>query len=71
MDLEGHLPGGKDHGIEGNHPLGAAHPGAGPARIDWFGDRDRPAREQWFYHAVADVIRANSLLRSFPEINPK
>jgi len=74
MDLEGHLPGGKDHGMEGNFPLvgpAAAHPNAGPARKEWFGDRDLPDKEQWFYHAVADVIRANSLLRSFPEINPK
>jgi len=71
MDLEGHLPGGRDHGIEGNFPVGAGHPNAGPARVDYFGDRDLPDTEQWFYHAVADVIRANSLLRSFPEINPK
>jgi len=71
MDLEGHLPGGKDHGMEGNLPLGAGHPNAGPARIDYFGDRALPDKEQWFYHAVADVIRANSLLRSLPEINPK
>jgi hypothetical protein len=71
MDLEGHLPGGKDHGMEGNLPLGAGHQNAGPARIDWFGDRALPDKEQWFYHAVADVIRAHSLLRSFPEINPK
>ncbi len=71
MDLEGHLPGGRDHGIEGNLPAGTGHEDAGPARKDWFGDRDLPDKEQWFYHAVADVIRANSLLRSFPEINPK
>ena len=71
MDLEGHLPGGRDHGVEGNFPTGIGHANAGPARIDWFGDRDLPDKEQWFYHAVADVIRANSLLRSFPEINPK
>lgn len=71
MDLEGHLPGGHVHGLEGNAPAGAGHENAGPARIDWFGDRDLPDKEQWFYHAVADVIRANSLLRSFPEINPK
>jgi len=57
FDLEGHLP---DNG---------GHEHAGPARIDWFGDRDLSDQEQWFYHAVADVIRANSLLRSFPEIN--
>ncbi|MEI8375572.1 MAG: acetylxylan esterase [Planctomycetota bacterium] len=71
MDLEGHLPGGKDHGMEGNLPLGASHENAGPARVDWFGDRALPDKEQWFYHAVADVIRANSLLCSFQEINPK
>jgi dienelactone hydrolase len=71
MDLEGHLPGGNAHGVEGNPPLGAAHANAGPARQEWFGDVALPDTEQWFYHAVADVIRANSLLRSFPEINPK
>ncbi|MDP6044223.1 MAG: acetylxylan esterase, partial [Phycisphaerae bacterium] len=71
MDLEGHLPGGKSHQVEGNFPTGKTHKNAGPARIDWFGDRALPDKEQWFYHAVADVIRANSLLRSFKEINPK
>lgn len=70
MDLEGHLPGGKSHHVEGNFPTGQGHPDAGPARIDYFGDRDLPDTEQWFYHAVADVIRANSLLRTFKEINP-
>lgn len=58
MDQEGHLPD------------GSSHENAGPARMDWFSDIGLPDREQWFYHAVADVIRANSLLRSFPEINP-
>ena len=71
MDLEGHLPGGKSHQLEGDFPTGVGHPQAGPSRIDWFGDRALPDEEQWFYHAVADVIRANSLLRSFPEINPE
>jgi dienelactone hydrolase len=71
MDLEGHLPGGKDHGIEGNSPLNASHPNAGPARVEWFGDRNLPDNEQWYYHAVADIIRANSLLISFREINSK
>ncbi len=71
MDLEGHLPGGGSHHVEGRFPTGVGHPNAGPARVDWFGDRDLPDKEQWFYHAVADVIAANSVLRSFPEINPK
>jgi dienelactone hydrolase len=30
-----------------------------------------PVEDQWTYHAVADVILANSLLRSFPEIDPE
>ena len=71
MDLEGHLPGGKSHQVEGDFPTGVEHPHSGPSRIDWFGDRALPDEEQWFYHAVADAIRANSLLRSFSEINPE
>ncbi len=55
---------------EGHLPDGNSHQNAGPARKDWFGDIGLPDNEQWFHHAVADVIRANSLLRSFPEIDP-
>ena len=69
MDLEGRLPGGKAHQVEGNFPVGEGHPNAGPSRIDWFGDRGLPDEEQWFYHAVADVIRANSLLRAVKAVN--
>ena len=58
MDLEGHLPDRR------------SHENAGPARQNWFSDIGLPDGEQWFYHAVADVVRANSLLRSFPEIDP-
>lgn len=35
----------------------------GFAQIDW------PAKDQWTYHAVADAILANSLLRSQPEVD--
>jgi dienelactone hydrolase len=62
MDLEGHLP-------IGNFPNREWHEKAGPPRITAFGDIELADREQWFFHAVADVIRANSLLISFPEIN--
>lgn len=31
---------------------------------------DQPIKDQWTYHAVADVILANSLIRSFPEVDP-
>jgi len=71
MDLEGHLPGGKHFGVEGSFPVGQRHANSGPSRIDWFGDRDLPDREQWYYHAVAGVIRANSLLRSSRVIHRK
>lgn len=71
MDLEGHLPGGNFFGVEGHFPADVGHENAGPKRIGWFGDIALPDREQWFYHAVADVIRANSLLRSNREINPE
>ena len=64
MDLEGHLP-------VGDFPNREWHEQAGPPRITTFGDIEIADREQWFYHAVADVVRANSLLRSFPEINPQ
>jgi dienelactone hydrolase len=30
---------------------------------------DLPLNEQWTYHAVANVIRAHSLIRSFPEVD--
>jgi pimeloyl-ACP methyl ester carboxylesterase len=63
MDLTGHLP-------EGKFPNRDWHLFGGPPRITCFGDIELADREQWFYHAVAIVIRANSLLRSFPEINP-
>ncbi len=32
---------------------------------------DTPATDQWSYHAVAAVIRAHSLLLSFPEVDTK
>jgi hypothetical protein len=31
---------------------------------------DSPYQDQWTYHAIADIILANSLLRSFPEVDP-
>ncbi|MCC7424527.1 MAG: alpha/beta fold hydrolase [Planctomycetaceae bacterium] len=34
-----------------------------------FGHISDPVTEHWSYHAVADVIRAHSLIRSFPEVD--
>jgi len=36
-----------------------------------FANVDLAPEDQWSYHAVAAVIRAHSLIRSFPEIDPK
>jgi dienelactone hydrolase len=63
MDLEGHLP-------EGDHRDRPAHDWSGPSGKDRFQEVGAPPEDQWFFHAVADIILANSLLRSFPEIDP-
>ena len=34
-----------------------------------FGAIEQPLTDQWTYHAVADVILAHSLIRSFPEVD--
>jgi dienelactone hydrolase len=46
------------------------HAMPGPARIGIYGDTDAALGNQWMYHAVADVILANSLMRSLPMVNP-
>lgn len=44
------------------------HAWAGPQRSGIYGDMSKPIADQWMFHAVADTILANSLLRSLPEI---
>ena len=62
MDTCGCTPG------EGSkHPR---HDHGGPAGWGGFGQLDQPIQDQWTYHAVASVILANSLIRSFPEVDP-
>jgi cephalosporin-C deacetylase-like acetyl esterase len=52
-----------------HHP---PHTNAGPGQKDDLIFRtDIPATDQWPYHAVAAVIRAHSLLLSFPEVDAK
>ncbi|MEI6794029.1 MAG: acetylxylan esterase, partial [Verrucomicrobiota bacterium] len=45
------------------------HAFAGPARDGTFADTKLPLKEQWMYHALADTMLANSLLRSLPEVD--
>ncbi len=49
-----------------NHPR---HPHGGPGGWGGFDQIDQPIEDQWTYHAVADVILAHSLIRSFPEVD--
>ena len=66
MDLEGHLP---DPGApRGGRP---SFERAGPQRIGQWEDAAEPVEEQWFYHAVAQVVLAHSLLRARPEVDPE
>ena len=47
-------------------------PDGGPGQSDKekFGAIDQPLEDQWTYHAVANVILAHSLIRSFSEVDP-
>ena len=45
------------------------HEWAGPARSGIYHDSGQSFKDQWMYHAVADTILANSLLRSLPEVD--
>ncbi len=46
------------------------HPEGGPPGNDFRG-ADGPVQDQWPYHAVADVVRAHSLLRERPGVDPE
>ena len=45
------------------------HAWAGPARSGIYHDSAWPLADQWMYHAVADTVLANSLLRSLPPVD--
>jgi dienelactone hydrolase len=48
-------------------------PDGGPGQSDEekFGSIDQPPGDQWTYHAVANIILAHSLVRSFPEVDAR
>lgn len=62
MDTCGCISGG---GYE-NHPR---HEAGGPPGWGGFDQIDQPIQDQWTYHAVADVILAHSLIRSFKKVD--
>ncbi|MGC8887276.1 MAG: alpha/beta hydrolase family protein [Verrucomicrobiia bacterium] len=46
------------------------HQSGGPPGWGGFDQIDEPIQDQWTYHAVADIILAHSLLRSFADVDP-
>lgn len=71
MDLAGYRPheGVNAHQRENRTRLEDGGPDQGDD--EKFGSIDKPPEEQWPYHAVAAAIRAHSLIRSFPEVDPE
>jgi dienelactone hydrolase len=45
------------------------HEFSGPNGWGGFDNVDDPVHDQWTYHAVAAVVRAHTLMRSFPEVD--
>jgi len=64
---------GQTDGSDPEKPKGESgyrrHAWAGPQRNGIYGDSAEPLADQWMYHAVADTVLANSLLRSLPEVD--
>lgn len=56
---------------EGKYADWRRHDAGGPAGWGGFAEIDAPTTDQWTYHAIADVLLAHSLLRSFPEVDPE
>jgi cephalosporin-C deacetylase-like acetyl esterase len=67
MDLEGHYPIRRTADDRRGPRLPTESPGL--SRLGVFQNYQDPIEEQWYFHAVALVIQAHSLLRSFPEVN--
>lgn len=53
------------------NPVKKHHKLGGPEGWGGFAQIDEPATDQWTYHAVAAAVLAHSLIRSFPEVDPK
>lgn len=67
MDLEGHYPIKEIKGNKKSPRLSTENPGV--IKVGTFEDFDKPIEQQWYYQAVAQVLLAHSLIRSFPEVN--
>ena len=69
--LEGQVPGEKIENKEGEKQW-PTFGYSGPKRKGFFEDVvTEGLHDQWFYHAVADIMTATSLLKSFPQVDTK
>jgi dienelactone hydrolase len=68
MDTVGTVPDKADAAMPWS-PARKRHEFGGPAGWGDFENVDAPVTDQWSYHAVAAVILAHSLIRSFPEVD--
>ncbi len=59
----------REKNSEARRPPWKRHAWGGPARVGIFADDALPIKEQWMYHALADTVLANSLLRSLPNVD--
>lgn len=81
MDLSGHRPpaprydekGEKisDHGHPREHRIRLEKGGLDQGNGGKFDSIGGPVDDDWPYHAVANVMKAHTLLRSFPEVDPE
>jgi len=70
MDLAGHRPQENVNQQQRENRTRLADGGPDQGDDEKFGSVDKAADQQWPYHAVANVIRAHSLIRSFAEVDP-
>ncbi len=69
MDLEGHIPEAVEEQPTSSAVEWKTHRWSGPIKQGVFADYRQPVGDQWMYHALEAVVRAHSLLRSFPEVD--
>ena len=68
LDTTGGVP--KEFGDADLPSASVPHPEGGPGGRRIFVDAMKPFDQQWPYHAVCGIIRANTLLRQLPQVDP-
>jgi dienelactone hydrolase len=71
MDTAGYRPHAGENAHDKKNRTRLEDGGPDQSDTEKFGSVDMAPGEQWPYHAVAAAIRAHSLVRSFPEVDPQ